>query len=100
MAIICDMSEALMIYLNHLPNFLVVCKGISKLSPLYHLTYIYSVPVQCCSTLHQAVTSQLGDNIQLHDSLLYLSQEMCLTLMYLGIINLYCFRTKKIFMII
>ena len=38
MAIICDTSEALIIYLDHIPNFKVLCKGILKLSSLKHYT--------------------------------------------------------------
>ena len=34
MAILCDMSETLMIYLDYIPNFKVLCKEILKLSSL------------------------------------------------------------------
>ena len=34
MAIICYVSETLMLYLDPIPNFKVLCKGILKLSPL------------------------------------------------------------------
>ena len=36
MVIICDMSEALMIYPDHILNFKVLCTGILKLSSLKH----------------------------------------------------------------
>ena len=38
MVVICNVAEILIIYLDHFLNFKVLCKGILKLSPLYHLT--------------------------------------------------------------
>ena len=63
-AIICHVSETLMVYLDHIQisRFNVKAfKGILTIA-----SYIYSVPrVQCCSTLHQAVTLQAQDKIHL-----------------------------------
>ena len=39
MAIICDVPETFMTYLKHIPNFKVLCKGIFKLSTLWHFTF-------------------------------------------------------------
>ena len=49
-----------MLYLDHIPMFYV--KALLRF-PHSSISHRYSVLVQCCSTLHQAVTSQAEDNI-------------------------------------
>ena len=78
MAIICDVSETLMIYFAHFPNFKVLymkrhCKVILTIA-----SHIYLVPVQCCSTLHQGVTSQAEDKIHLKSILIVFCTEYML----------------------
>ena len=77
MVIICDVSKTLKICLHHIPNFKGLCKYILVILTL--ASHIYSVAIQCCGTLHQAVTSQAEDRILLKGVLIVSMTEYMFT---------------------
>ena len=73
MVIICDVPQTLMTY-----KFQGSMQRHSKVI-LTLASNIYSVPVHCCGTLHQAVTSQAEDKILLKGVLIVFMTEYMFT---------------------